>query len=377
LFAHRQSHTTRHKADEELQGMYAEPEIASLASFLDNHHEGTQAWLHLTLEPYLACRPDAELECCWRDHFVSLDLDHQHHRLRAVLHLMPLKNVVPVSSNHSTNHSTATDAGGNVPFVLFVVVAAAATTAAVHYPMAVDAPTEGDYGMSVLVLFGGMMAIGFGWWVITGSVIPAAWGPFVITAALAGLVESDTTWDPLVVSIVEAACWMVGSFVSRCHSLGIFHICVLAVFLGLGALGLAALFLRDSWSRLLVPVVRRAVTALAAVAIPFVIAQALARAGQSVGWSVFTGGLGLCGLFVVVHLDDMAISCCILHALANTCGSTVAALTESPTTPTTNVFDLIAPIDALLTKCSWIKTAACAIGITGAVAACGHSLQSR
>ncbi|ELR13230.1 uncharacterized protein ACA1_100670 [Acanthamoeba castellanii str. Neff] len=38
---------------------------------------------------------------------------------------------------------------------------------------------------------------------------------------------------------------------------------------------------------------------------------------------------------------------------------------------TTDVFDLIAPVDAPFGKCSWIKKAACAIGIASAVAACG------
>jgi hypothetical protein len=38
---------------------------------------------------------------------------------------------------------------------------------------------------------------------------------------------------------------------------------------------------------------------------------------------------------------------------------------------TTDVFDLIAPVDAPLGKCSWLKKAACAVGIAGAVAACG------
>jgi hypothetical protein len=37
----------------------------------------------------------------------------------------------------------------------------------------------------------------------------------------------------------------------------------------------------------------------------------------------------------------------------------------------TDVFDLIAPVDAPFGKCSWIKKAACAIGIASAVAACG------
>jgi hypothetical protein len=176
------SHTTRRTGDEELQGMYGELEIASSASFL---------------EPYLACRPDAEIERCRRDHFVSLDLDHQHHRLRTVLHLTPLKNVVPVSGNHSTNHRRR---GERAPRV-------------VRHRRRRRGPapngcgsTEWDYDLSVLVLFGGMSAFGFSWWVITSSVIPAAWGPFVITAALPGLVESDTTWvDLRVVSIIEVA----------------------------------------------------------------------------------------------------------------------------------------------------------------------------
>jgi hypothetical protein len=72
-------------------------------------------------------------------------------------------------------------------------------------------------------------------------------------------------------------------------------------------------------------------------AIPFVIAQGLTRAGQSFGLR----GLGLCGLFVVVHLDAQ---------------------------PPATVFDLIGPVYALPGKCSWIKTAACAVGMHPLVA---------
>lgn len=277
----------------------------------------TNSWLWLSVRdaPWMAsnlpCRTDDEVDKCWNNVFILLDDVSNSHRLRTILDLTPMDIIVPANNTYPNNtqpngtQPNATSSTGAADdleaqpspvsraFALFIIPDNAVSTS----ELAEKAPTGQGFGLSVLILFGTIVFFGFVWWAITGSVIPSAWGPFIITAALEGLIDPGTTWDPRIVSVVEAAHWMMATFVSGCERLSIYHICIMAVFLLLGSLALGFLFLKPLWkySTLL----RRSAIALAVMAIPFVISQAPAKNLSNL-WTVFTGFLCLCTLFVLI-----------------------------------------------------------------------------
>jgi hypothetical protein len=192
--------------------------------------------------------------------------------------------------------ATAPKKPASVPFVLYITAGQADTPDPAAGALAQAAPVQRSYTVSVFVMYAGMTLMGFGWWVITGSVIPAGWGPLVITASLAGLLGPSTAWDPRVVAVVEGSYWVLATFGSGCEPLGTFHVTVMGFFVAAALLTVPALVFKRL--RKALPALQRGLTAVTVVMLPFVIVQVPGHDG-ALGWALFTGLAAVCGLVVL------------------------------------------------------------------------------